>query len=281
MYLAFDVGGTKMRLAVSFDGENFHNIETYQTPQDFNLALDTMQKFIWKWVSDGAMNQLCVGLPGVTDREKKVLVAAPNLPFWVGKPIKEDLEKVSNAKVILANDADLAGLGEASRGTAKTASIVTYITIGTGIGGVRIINKKIDVSVLGFEPGHQILDADGSITGKVSDWEELVGGIGIARRYSKPAEQITESPVWSEINKYIALGLINTIVHWSPEIVVLGGSVSQNQNISIEVITSEIRKYLNVFPNLPEIKKGNLGDNAGLYGALEILKSETKVQTRV
>lgn len=265
MYLVFDIGGTKMRLANSFDGKNFQNVEIHQTPQEFDKALEIIQKFIWKADSTHSDNQFCVGLPGVFDKEKTTLVTAPNLPLWIGRPLKKKLEDIAKTKVILTNDAALAGLGEAVKGSGKARKIVAYISIGTGVGGVRIVNRKIDESTYGFEPGHQMITIN-------TDWEGFIGGRGIKERYGKDAEDLVNEKIWEEINQNLAMGLINTIVHWSPDIVVLGGSVAQNKNVSIEKVSTEIKLRLRVFPKIPDIVKGELGDKAGLFGGLELLK---------
>lgn len=271
MYLVFDIGGTKMRFANSFDGKNFQNVEIYQTPQEFEKALVLMQKFIWTADSTHPNNRFCVGLPGVFDKDKTKLVSAPNLPFWIGKPIKQELEKLAKTEVIVANDAALAGLGEAVVGVGEKYRINAYITIGTGVGGARIVDKKIDDSVYGFEPGHQYIDSTGEV-----DLESLIGGRGLLRKYGKNPEEITDLSTWKDISKNLALGLTNTIVHWSPDALILGGSISQNENISVSKLASEIKSRLRVFPKVPEIIKGALGDKAGLFGGVELLRSKSE-----
>jgi predicted NBD/HSP70 family sugar kinase len=275
MYLVFDIGGTNMRLANSFDGENFQEIEIVQTPQEFDKALDIIQKFIWHADSTHPDNLFCIGLPGVLDIDKKTLVAAPHLPLWVGKPVAEKFNQIAKTSVLLSNDADMAGLGEAVKGAGKDFKIVAYITVGTGIGGVRVINKKIDISKYGFEPGHQIIDFDGSLMGSTKDWEAMAGGVGIKNRYNQNAEDIKDEKIWSQINNILAIGLVNTIVHWSPDIVILGGSVAQNNNVSTELIETIIKQQLKVFPNIPIIKKAELGEKSALIGGIELLKSKS------
>jgi len=274
MYLVFDIGGSNMRLSNSFDGKNFHDFQTFQTPQDFNKALEIVQKFIDKSGSNHTGKKCCICLPGVFDKSKNTLVSASNLPFWVGKPIRMKLEEVVGVKIVFVNDASLAGLGEAVVGAGSTFNIVGYITIGTGIGGVRVVSKKIDMSTYGFEPGYQIIDFDGSASGgDLLDLENMASGTGIKRRYSEAPEAIQNQDRWDEINKFLAIGLLNTIVHWSPEVLVLGGSVAQNSHISLEKISSEIKLRLKVFPILPELKKATLGDKSALYGGLHLLRT--------
>ena len=270
MYILFDIGGTKMRFANSLDGKNLQTVEFHPTPQDFEKAIEIAQKYILNESLAHPENEFCVGLPGVFNEDKDSLVSAPNLPFWIGKPIKKRFMEISKSKVILVNDAGLAALGESIHGAGKNHKIVAYITIGTGIGGARVVDGKIDAARYGFEPGHQIISTSNS-TEEILDWEGLVGGVGILKRYSKNPEEITEKIVWDEINHYISIGLVNTIVHWSPDVVVLGGSVARNENVSIQKITEEIKKRLKVFPILPEIKKSSLGEEAGLFGGLAIL----------
>ena len=71
--------------------------------------------------------------------------------------------------------------------------------------------------------------------------------------------------------RILSCGLANTIVHWSPDVLVLGGKISQY--IPIIRIEEYLPKFVRVYPELPKIRKGILGDNAGLYGALALLKA--------
>ncbi|OGM58774.1 hypothetical protein A3A75_00615 [Candidatus Woesebacteria bacterium RIFCSPLOWO2_01_FULL_39_10] len=273
MDFLFDVGGTKMRLASSYDGENFHEVKVYRTPSDFEEGMKIFKEFIDKTDTSSVEKCVCCGLAGVLDKDKKMLVSAPNLSGWIAKPIKQRLLEMTNAKVFLENDADLGGLAEAVKGAGRGYSIVSYLTVGTGVGGVRIVDQNIDRSTSGFEPGHQFIDTDGSLftngsAGRPTTLEDAVSGTALKLRFNKAPEEITDSSVWLDFEKYLAIGIANTIVHWSPEVVVLGGGVMQVSYISIERIFNNVREVVKIFPQLPEIKKGILGDEVGLYGAL-------------
>ncbi len=273
MDFLFDVGGTKMRFASSFDGENLHEVKVYKTPPNFDDGMKIFKDFIDKTDSSSTENSVCCGIAGVLDKDKKMLIASPNLPGWIVKPIKERLVEMTHAKVFLENDADVGGLAEAVKGAGRGYSIVSYLTVGTGVGGVRIVDQKIDRSTFGFEPGHQFIDADGSLfangkKGHPTTLEDAVSGTALKLRFNKAPEEITDSSVWSEVERHLAIGIANTIVHWSPEVVVLGGGVMRVDQISVERIAKNIRDIVKIFPQLPEIKKGILGDEVGLYGAL-------------
>ncbi len=72
--------------------------------------------------------------------------------------------------------------------------------------------------------------------------------------------------------QFWALGLNTSIVHWSPDVVVLGGSLMNK--ISIEKVRENLTKILTAFERLPKIKIGTLGDECGLYGALHYLNTQ-------
>ncbi|MCL4366232.1 hypothetical protein M1437_03325, partial [Patescibacteria group bacterium] len=59
-------------------------------------------------------------------------------------------------------------------------------------------------------------------------------------------------------------------VLWYPDIIVLGGSVTQS--IPLEKVATYLKQFLTIFPQPPQLVRGTLGDDAGLYGALEYLK---------
>ena len=135
-----------------------------------------------------------------------------------------------------------------------------------------IVDKKIESGVYGFEPGHQIIDADGSILDKTSDLESLVSGSGIKERFGKEPEEVESAKTWEELTELLAVGLTNTIVHWSPEVLILGGGIIGARRISLTKLKAFIRLFLEIFPDIPKVCQSELGDLAGLHGALEYLR---------
>lgn len=273
MFLVFDIGGTHTRIANSPDGETLSSLKTAYTPQDFEKFIEMLKQVAWE-LSYQKIKGIAVGITGILDSEKTSLVKSPHLLGWVDRPLKERLEKVFNTKVYLENDTALVGLGEATLGAGKGKSIVAYITVSTGVGGVRIVDQKIDKSAHGFEVGHQIILPDGSPCdcGGKGHWETLVAGSYLERIYKQKPEDIKDEAVWNEVTKYLSIGLHNIIVSWSPDIIVLGGSVTES--ISLEKVKSQVSELLTIFPKSPEIVLATLGDKGGLYGALEYLKSQ-------
>lgn len=275
MYLLFDIGGTNMRLAVSREGKEVESVKTISSPQDFKEAIKKFSE-VTRGISGGQkITKAAGGVAGPLDKKKGVMLSAPQLPSWAGKPLKEVLQEALKAPVFLENDVALVGFGEATYGAGKEFSLVAYYIIGSGINGVRIVDGRIDRAALGFELGHQIIDAkskqkDG--TGMQGTLELYVGGANIEKRYGVKPEEIKEPKAWNEIARWFAIGLSNTIVHWSPEVIVLGGSIMKT--IPMERVKHHLSKLLTVFPKEqhPPIKRARLGDEGGLWGALAYLR---------
>lgn len=270
MYLLFDIGGTNMRVAVS-DGSSVDEPRIVPTPADIQQGLTTIKNIADELSQGQKIQAVAGGVAGPLDKENTMLINSSHIGGWVNKPLKKELENLFEATVHLENDASLGGLGEAIAGAGKGYGIVAYLTISTGVGGVRVVNGKIDENSLGFEPGHQIIIADGNLCncGGRGHLETYVGGFYLEKTYGQKAEVLNDPGIWDQVAKYLAIGLNNTIVHWSPDIVVLGGGISKS--ILLEEVQTYLRQNLTIFPEPPVISKGILGDKAGLFGALDLL----------
>lgn len=266
-----------MRIAISGDGTTISDPIICATPPTYE---EGMQMLIEKSRMLAASAKIAVavgGIAGSLDRDHEFLVNGGNVKAWIGKPLKKELEHAFQAPVTLENDAALAGLGEAVEGAGKDYDIVAYITVSTGMGGARITRKRIDQCRYGFESGFQIIDAGRCLCSKCTKMHlgAHISGRGIEDRYHKKAEEITDSAMWDDIARHLAFGLNNTIVHWSPDIVVLGGAVMQS--ISIENVRRYVAEILHIYPEIPLIERALLGDFGGLRGALQIARTTEAV----
>ncbi|MEK7520191.1 MAG: ROK family protein [Patescibacteria group bacterium] len=264
MIIVFDIGGTHMRVATSNDGATLGVVKEAPTPQDFGEGVQQLAVLARECAAGGMITAVAGGVPGVLNLEKNALIHAPHLPQWDGQPLKKKLENELVAPVTLENDAALAALGEATHGAGKGKRIVAYLTVGTGVGGARIVDGEIDANAFGFEPGHQIV-------GNGMTLEQCVSGSGIRARYGKAAEEITDAAVWNEAAQWLAEGIYNSMVHWSPDIVVLGGSVPAHK-FSCDDLAARAATMPFSLPKTP-IVPAALGDNAGLYGAIMYAQS--------
>lgn len=281
MYLLFDIGGTKTRLALSSDHDSFEEPYIFETPRDFEEAIKAFSLGVAKIAYGKKIEKSAGGIRGVLDKEKSTLMNDLCLKEWVGKPLKKSLQEVFGSEVFLENDTAMIGMGEALFGAGKGFDIVAYLTISTGVGGARIVNGKIDTSAYNTEPGHQIIDADYSICDKCGTeidqpgtFEALVSGDAFEKRFGKKPDEVNaDDPLWNELSRLIAIGVNNTIVYWSPDVVVLGGGLMQSPGIKVDIIAGRLKEIFKIYPDKPEIKKAELGDFGGLHGALYYLNS--------
>ncbi|MBI2034272.1 MAG: ROK family protein [Candidatus Levybacteria bacterium] len=274
MYLLFDIGATKMRFALANDDMTIGEMRIVQTPQNFSQGLSVLQNTVEDMKKTKKITSIAGGIAGPLDIGKTMLINAPNMPDWAGKPLKHSLETAFDTpRVFLENDAALVGLGEATAGSGKEHRIVAYITVSTGLGGARIVNGHVDANAFGFEPGHQIVQADGITClgcGGKGHLEGYVGGRAIEAQYGKKPYEIKEPAVWDTVSRWLAVGLANVSVLWSPNCIVLGGSVMES--ISLDILRSYLAQTLTIFPTPPQMVRATLGEQGGLQGALALIK---------
>lgn len=254
--ILFDIGATKTRMAYSVDGEIFETPKVFQTPQNYE---DGLKLFI------ETANELAKG------REVKKIVGGMSRSVWeTPEKFQEDISRKLGIVTLIENDAATVGLGEAMWGAGRGFSIVAYITVSTGVGGAKIVDGEIDEHAIGFEPGKQIIDLDSG-----NNLENLISGKSLQIKFGLPPKEITDPNVWAELAKILAIGLNNIIVEWSPDCVVLGGSmIIGNPAIPLDKTENHLKEILKIYPELPVIKKAELGDFGGLYGALVLIKNK-------
>lgn len=261
-----------MRIGVSSDGSTITGSKIVPTPQDFNQGILALKQTADELSGGERISGIAGGIAGPLDKDKTGLAKSPHIPGWINKPLKLKLEGSFGCRVILENDTVMGGIGESVKGAGIGNKVVAYLAIGTGIGGKRIVDGIIPDDSSNFEPGHQIIIPDGNPCncGGKGHLEAYVAGAYIERIYHQKGEEIKNPKVWDEISKNLSIGLTNTVVHWTPDIIVLGGAVSRS--IPLEKVQSYLKEFLTIFPQAPEIVKAKLGQDGGLYGALELLK---------
>jgi len=282
-YLLFDIGGTNSRVALSRDHETLTDTATFKTPKGFEMG---MKALLAEAAALGAPKDeillIAGGVRGLISEDRSGIANDGILSEWAGKSIAKAFKKDGyDSPFILENDTAVAGLGEAVYGAGKNLSIVAYHTISTGVGGVKIEEGRLDMASIGFEPGHQVLDIDRTILGEdVSPTlENLVSGTGLAARMgTSPKEIPQEDVIWHDLAGYLAQGLRNTILYWSPDVIVLGGSmILGNPRIEIVDIRKQTVEALGGFVESPLITTAALGDSAGLWGALVLARQYEEV----
>lgn len=270
MDLLFDIGGTKTRCALAREHIEPIHIDT---PQEYTEGITRLVQVALQVAGTETIDRVIAGVPGGLSPEKDRIAHAPHLAGWDGHALAHDLAHQLQAQsVLLENDTALVGLGEAHYGAGKGSSIMVYITISTGVNGVRIVDGMIDRSSEGFEIGGQYLTHGEE--GSLETFESLVSGTAIQRRFGvAPRELGHDHPVWEELAWVTAIGIHNVILEWSPDTVVLGGSMFNTIGISVPRVRAHLAEILHKFPKVPHIFHSELGDDGGLYGGLVLSKS--------
>ncbi len=272
MYIVVDIGGTNTRIAGTRELETITDPIIFDTPQNYQEGINVIAAQARSLAGEESIDRMVVGIPATLSQDKRVIIgAATNIPDWSGKKIADDLEKVMETHVVLDNDAALVGLGEAHYGAGQGAELLVYITVSTGVNGVRVVGGQIDVSAHSFSIGHQYL----SMENHAPTWDKLISGRSIHDRFGMaPRELGKDHPVWEELARVVAFGLHNSIVHWAPHRVVLGGSMFNEIGIPIERVRFHLKEITKVTSEITEIVHSQLGDVGGLWGGMARLKQE-------
>ena len=255
--LVIEVGGTWTRIGRAVGGRLVAG-QKLPTARPWSAARKVLVGATGELFLGHKVQEVVMGLPGVLDQKQTKLQRAPNLPDWQQQPIKQDMRRIYRAPVTLVNDAVLGAVGEAQHGAGKGAAIVGYLSVGTGIGGARVVHGAIDRYTVGFEPGHQIIDQGRTL-------EELIGGRTLEHRFGTDWSSLTADN-WHWIEQWLAIGLVNITNLWSPNRIVLGGSVVQRGRISMVRLRTLLRRWLRTISEPPAVVKASLGDQAGLWG---------------
>ncbi len=264
--IVFDIGGTNLRVAIA-NNAKIHSVEKTATPQEPNEAFTTITKIIESLVNTEQLTALVGGVAGIIDTSGTI-ITSPHLPLWKNFPLAKLLSDHFSLPVTLRNDSEMAGLGEACFGAGVDYSIVAYLGVGTGVGGTHIVKRVPTPHTYNFEPGHQILNAMSGET-----LESLISGSSISKQYKVPPYDLPRN-VWDRLTQFFAVGIMNTIVHWSPHAVILGGSLMNEDNgFRIADIENALKNLHSTYPILPQLLRAHLKDQSGLYGALTTIEN--------
>lgn len=277
-YILFDIGGTNTRIAVSEKLTAVDKVQKIKTPKTFKEGLVAFEKSL-KELEVTSIQAMTGGIRGVLNEDHTSLVNDDVLEGWIDEPLVESFAKKFKTVVTLENDAAIAGMGEAHHGAGIGAEIMVYHTISTGVGGVKIEEGSIDSYHVGFEPGRQILDIDRTILGEdvLPTLQNLVSGTAVEERTGqKPYDIPQTDAIWDQLAIYLAHGLRNTVLYWSPDLIVLGGSmIVGDPKIPLDKIQKHTQEILGDDIPCPLIKVAERGDESGLYGAMALLNQNT------
>jgi glucokinase len=319
--IGVDLGGTNIVAgAMSVDGSRsqaVRSIATMASVGDEGVAeriVGLVKSIMLDTMSDsGAKREdfvgVGIGAPGPLDREKGVVLVAPNLG-WRDFPLRDRIHERVGLPTTLDNDANCATCGEWWQGAARGARNVIGMTIGTGIGGGLILDGALyhGASDMAGEVGHTTIDLNGRHCkcGNYGCLEAYASGPAIATRAREVLvreevessiprmvdgrlEEITAQtiydaakqgdPVASEIvrdtARYLGAGIANLLNIFNPDTVVIAGGVTAAGDALFVPLRAEVRRRaFSPAVRAARIVPGELPGTAGVVGAVASFKQQ-------
>ena len=289
MIAAADIGGHTLTVGTAVDGAVLCKRTVATPPERTPSAVCAAIATLLSEQNVPAETPLVLGVPGfVLDGER--VGGCPNLHGWEGTTAAELSDQCGHA-VTLANDCDLFALGEMSAGAARDLDDFVFITLGTGVGGSVIVNRRLVRGAHGRtgEIGHfALLDDRGCGCGGRGHLESFFSANAFERAARKfamdpdmPALWASRENAWlarpfAEGTRALACVLASLTCLLDPQAIVLGGGLSH-----LEALCDDLRDYM--FPILPrayrpgpELRLALLETDAPLLGAEELLKSKNR-----
>ena len=307
--LSIDLGGTNIRVAVVDRGGAMLQRERQRTLAHLG-AEHAMSRLVdaaarLKRAVEGRIAGVGVSLGSPVDPDTGRMYNPPSLPGWDGFSPKRALEESLRLPVHIANDATLGAVGEHAYGIGQGVNDLVYVTVSTGIGGGVIVNGRPVMGMEGFagELGHISIDRNGRrcncggigclealasgtaiagiaaerlSAGERSVMESMAGVDGVVRSEAVMAAAAQGDPLAKDVVEQFArdlgIGLVNLMHVFNPQMIVLGGGVSQNLHLFFGPLHAAIRSraMAHLKARVPLVASV-LGDDASLLGAAHLV----------
>ncbi len=297
LVIGIDVGGSHISGAITnIGGEMIYEVECAvewtSAEENFETLLNFTQSILIQPMGlTSRVLGIAIGVPGIIERQSGIVKIAPIL-YWKDYPLLQKLNEKVDLPILIENDVNLGVLGEYWFGAGVGINDLVMITIGTGIGAGIILDRKLhrgyqeSSGEIGYIlPGTQFLDHQYPGFGAL---EIVASGKGIAERGlsrfielnpNKRVPEINaadvfqaahEGETWavqivSETVDYLSLAIANVTVCFDPELIILGGGVSNSADLLIGPIKKRIA---GVIPRVPRIEESCLKDKAVFFGAV-------------
>lgn len=309
-YIGIDVGGTNLKAGlVDETGALCATAKTplsWSCAEDFVKALAELCISAAEKAKIGK-EEICavgMGVPGEVDREQGKILYTCNIPLR-NVPIAALFHNYLDAPIYLDNDANCAALGEYYAGAGRGCKNLIVVTLGTGVGAGILLGGKLLRGVNGDagEVGHTVIVPDGHPCpcGRKGCWEQYSSAPALKRLTVEAMEKHPESALWAHCQgdtgkiggrsafqvarecgdaaavsvceqyvSYLALGITNLVNIFQPEMVCIGGGVSNEEDSALLFPLQRLveqERYGRDRRPAPRIVKAQLGNDAGIVGA--------------
>ena len=308
LYIGIDLGGTGIKAGVVNDkGEILSKASCPTLPErGYAAVIRDMASLAIQVARDsgheiGDMEAIGVGLPGIMDPRTGRIPFCTNLG-WHDVPLVEEMAKYVDVPVFVDNDATVAGLAESVAGVSAGCENSVFVTLGTGVGGGVVLGGKVFSGSHGVatEIGHMITVVDGEpcTCGNKGCFERYASATALIREGRRMCEAKPDAALakavggdLSAINakhvidlakagdpdcaaifdryvEHLAIGLVNIINLYDPEVIVLGGGVSHAGQFLLDAVRAKLPSLV-FYKGMPyaRVELAKLTNDAGIIGA--------------
>lgn len=295
----FDVGGTFIKYAVINSAGEILFKDKFVSPKE--NCKDTIPQIIIEKTKELQNNfkidAMGISTAGQVDSAKgEIVFASGNLPGYTGAKLSEVIGKELNINVYVENDVNAAALGELWKGAAEGKDNFVCITLGTGVGGAIVIDRKLYKGIGGGagELGHMITieDGDKCNCGCVGCYERYASTSAFVRAYIREANLNEEDAkevsgetimqkvhageelackVYDKFLNHVVTGLVSITHILDPGVIVVGGGISAQGEEFFKELNLRFKNIaMKSYAEHTDIVQAKLQNDAGIYGACYI-----------
>jgi fructokinase len=246
--IGIDLGGTKIEaLALDLAGREVFRKRVATPRGDYPGTIATVRSLVQE-IGEGTVG---IGIPGAESRASGLIKNA-NSTWLIGKPLAKDLESALGRPVRLENDANCFALSEAVDGAGKGMAVVFGVILGTGVGGGIVVDGRIirGANAIAGEWGHNRLPQPSEedfplppcYCGRAGCIETYLSGPGLARDHEQrtgerlaPEQVVLHEKTMTRYEERLARSLASVINVLDPDVIVLGGGMSNVSRLYTEV----------------------------------------------
>ncbi len=283
--IGVDLGGTNIRAGLVLNNKIIKKTEVKTEPnKGKNIVIKNLIKAIRNVMTKDVAG-IGIGSPGPLNYKKGIIINSPNLPFR-NTNIKRILKREFNVPVFVDNDANCFTLGEALYGSGKNCDVILGLTLGTGVGGGIVVNKKIFHGRLNAgELGHMTIKFDGRKARSCNngDIEEYLSTRGIMKTINglnvkTPLEVYNLAlkgnkkaiKVFEKMGFHLGIAVTNFVNIFDPDIIIVGGKISNAWKFFSKSMKDTVKKRCVVNKN-PKIVRSKL-KHAAILGSASLVK---------
>jgi len=277
--IVLDLGGTKVNVGRYRDGIIEQNMVL---PFDGTLSVDDSIDFLLQCINEIKLDDSCaiaIGVPSIVDVEEGIVYAAVNIKSWQKVHLKDELQKRCGLPAYVNNDVNCFTVGEHLTGEGQGYNDMVGLCLGTGIGAGIILQNKLYSGAnccAGELGGASYLDStlDYYCSGSFFQSEFQQSGQVLAQKARAGDKEAIG--IFQQFGKHLSVAIRQLLLMLDPQLIIIGGSVSQSFDLFIEAIWQNLADfpYQNVLKNL--VIEKSQQEHSALIGAAQLYLTSTE-----